>query len=149
MNEEALRLEYLKLRNEEYLKKNPNNAVNFENELIPIVPINPNKRQGFIYIRVSTGMQVQYGHSLETQLATLTKYCNNNNIQILRKFEDAGISGKNMNNRPNLMAMLNALQPGYVVVVTAVSRLSRTTYDLFSITTIIKKAKTELILLDL
>lgn len=47
----------------------------------------------FAYIRVSTSTQVEKGHGLDTQLATIQEYCGKNNLELIQVFKDAGISG--------------------------------------------------------
>lgn len=148
MNDRDLMNKYYKLKNEEYLKKNPDKNRNDKN-LIPIDEINPNKRMGLLYTRVSTNYQVETGVSLDQQDLTLTKYCDGNNIQIIGKYCDAGISGYTVEHRPQMTALLEALQPGYVVVCAAVSRLSRNTAQLLEIYEKIAKKQCEIIVLDL
>jgi DNA invertase Pin-like site-specific DNA recombinase len=146
---DTIRDEYLRLKNEEYLLKNKDKPISIEQDLIPVgIELNPNKRWAYIYERVSTEMQVQTGHSLDAQHATLTKYCEANNIQVVDVFRDSGISGKNIEDRPQLSRMLESLKPNHVVIATALSRLSRSTRDLLKIVDDIKKSKCELILLD-
>jgi DNA invertase Pin-like site-specific DNA recombinase len=148
MNDNELRHEFFKIKNEEYLKKNPGRK-DIEKDLIPLVEINPNQKQAFLYTRCSTNFQVVDGYSLDQQDAQLTDYCNNHNIQIIQKFQDAGISGGDIVNRPGLNQMLNSLRPGYFVICSNVSRLSRSTEQLLSINKQIKAKKAELILMDL
>lgn len=146
---DSIRDEYLRLKNEEYLLKNKDKPINIETDLVPTgIELNPNKRWGYIYERVSTDMQVQTGHSLDAQHATLTKYCETNNIQIVEVFRDSGLSGKNIDDRPQMKKMLENLKPNHVVIATALSRLSRSTRDLLKIVDDIKKSRCELILLD-
>jgi DNA invertase Pin-like site-specific DNA recombinase len=150
MNEDEIRLKFLSLKNTEYVQQKGNQKINPESELIPFptIPAGSTQRHGFLYIRCSTKEQLS-GHSLETQLTQLTKYCETHNINILAKFEDAGISGANINNRPGLISMLEALQPGITVLSVAVSRLSRNTVQLLNLVQSIKQKKAEVILLDM
>ena len=64
------------------------------------------KLKCYIYIRVSTSMQVE-GYSLEAQRERLTKFANFQDIEIVREYCDAGKSGKNITGRPEFTQMLN------------------------------------------
>ena len=136
MTELELQRKFWKLKNMEHAEKRP--ETNVQEELMPIF-INQDQRQGFLYSRVSTSQQVEYGHSLEAQYSQMLNYCDSNNIQIIGNFKDAGISGGEMKNRPELLLMLESLRPKYVVVCSAISRLSRNTEQLLQITKIIQQ----------
>lgn len=45
------------------------------------------------YIRVSTEGQVRDGCSLAYQVEEIERYCNENNLELLRVYEDRGLSG--------------------------------------------------------
>lgn len=109
---------------------------------------NSTQRYGVIYTRVSTNMQVETGHSLAAQQQILTEYCKNNNILIVNHYTDEGISGGTIEKREGLKKMLLELRPGFVVLCTAVSRLSRNTQQLLQIHEEINLKKGQLILLD-
>ncbi len=64
------------------------------------------KLKCYIYIRVSTSMQVE-GYSLEAQRGRLTKFADFQDIEIVREYCDAGKSGKNITGRPEFTQMLN------------------------------------------
>ena len=64
------------------------------------------KLKCYIYIRVSTSMQVE-GYSLEAQRERLTKFADFQDIEIVREYCDAGKSGKNITGRPEFTQMLN------------------------------------------
>ena len=64
------------------------------------------KLKCYIYIRVSTSMQVE-GYSLEAQRERLTKFADFQDIEIVREYCDAGKSGKNISGRPEFTQMLN------------------------------------------
>lgn len=63
------------------------------------------KDKCYIYIRVSTSMQVE-GYSLEAQKDKLTRYADFQNLEIVREYCDAGKSGKNITGRPEFTQML-------------------------------------------
>ena len=56
----------------------------------------------FLYVRVSTKMQVENGESIEAQLYDLRDYAKRNNLRILHEYIDDGYSGKNITGRPSL-----------------------------------------------
>ncbi|MDD2378201.1 MAG: recombinase family protein, partial [Bacilli bacterium] len=60
-----------------------------------------------IYVRVSTEEQKEYGYSIPQQIDLLTKLADKNNWSIYKIYNDAGISGKNTEDRPMLKALLN------------------------------------------
>ncbi len=84
------------------------------------------------YVRVSTTMQVDDGVSLETQVTRIKEYCTYMKLDLVKVYEDAGISGKNMN-RPALIEMLNEIQSGDNIIFYDLSRLGRDTKDTLTI----------------
>ncbi|SCL94276.1 Uncharacterized protein BCB44BAC_02345 [Bacillus cytotoxicus] len=50
-------------------------------------------KKGVGYIRVSTEGQVRDGYSLAYQVEEIERYCNENNLELLRVYEDRGLSG--------------------------------------------------------
>lgn len=63
------------------------------------------KQKCYIYIRVSTEMQVE-GYSLEAQRERLTKFADYQDLEIVREYCDAGKSGKSIVGRPEFLQML-------------------------------------------
>lgn len=63
------------------------------------------KKKCYIYIRVSTAMQVE-GYSLEAQKERLNKFADFQNLEVVREYCDAGKSGKNITGRPEFAQML-------------------------------------------
>lgn len=59
-----------------------------------------------IYTRVSSDEQSKEGHSLPAQKAKLEKFCEEKGWKIFKHYEDAGISGKNIKNRPAFVECL-------------------------------------------
>lgn len=65
------------------------------------------------YIRVSTEGQVRDGYSLAYQVEEIERYCNENNLELLRVYEDRGLSGATVNEegliveRDGLQALLS------------------------------------------
>lgn len=63
------------------------------------------KTKCYIYIRVSTAMQVD-GYSLEAQKDRLTKFVEFQDMEVVREYCDAGKSGKSITGRPEFTQML-------------------------------------------
>ena len=80
------------------------------------------------YCRVSTVMQAEEGVSLETQRQRIMAHCQYKGYNFIKFYEDAGISGKNME-RPALQELFQEMLPGEGIVVASLSRLSRNTKD--------------------
>lgn len=85
------------------------------------------------YIRVSTEGQVRDGYSLAYQVEEIERYCNENNLELLRVYEDRGLSGAIVDEegltveRDGLQELLSDMaykQVSYVVVLNT-SRLWR------------------------
>ena len=86
------------------------------------------------YIRVSTQEQAQEGMSLEAQEERIRAYCTAKGWNLLRVYEDAGISGKSLN-RPGVQSLISDLESDGVdvVVVLKLDRLTRSVRDLGSL----------------
>jgi len=86
----------------------------------------------FGYVRVSTTGQVKEGFSLEQQKEEIVAFCKENGYELVKMYEDAGISGAKVDeddmsiDRPGLQDMLADLNEEikYIVVLTT-SRLWR------------------------
>ncbi|MDA1742645.1 recombinase family protein [Bacillus cereus] len=85
------------------------------------------------YVRVSTEGQVRDGYSLAYQVEEIERYCNENNLELLRMYEDRGLSGATVDEegltveRDGLQELLSDMaykQVSYVVVLNT-SRLWR------------------------
>lgn len=63
------------------------------------------KQKCYIYMRVSTAMQVE-GYGLEAQKERLNKFADFQNLEVVREYCDAGKSGKNITGRPEFAQML-------------------------------------------
>lgn len=82
------------------------------------------------YTRVSTSDQAEHGLSLPIQRETISRYCQQNGLTLLKGFEDAGRSGATIE-RPGLQALLAEAKERRFkkVVVTRLDRLSRSLYE--------------------
>lgn len=85
------------------------------------------------YIRVSKGSQVEEGFSLDTQKAKIEAWCLANDYAVECIFMDAGISGKNIKQRPGLIDAIKAVKKDMALVVHSLSRLARNTHDTLQI----------------
>lgn len=59
-----------------------------------------------IYIRVSTLDQAREGYSLEAQEKILRKWCDERKYEVFDIYADKGISGKDIEHRPNMNRLL-------------------------------------------
>lgn len=91
-----------------------------------------NKRVA-IYIRVSTLDQAREGYSLEAQEKTLRKWCNDRRYEVFELYADKGISGKDIEHRPDMNRLLNDAKEGEfdIVLFWALSRFTRSVSDLY------------------
>ena len=64
------------------------------------------KKKCYIYIRVSTTMQVD-GYSLEAQKERLMKFAEFQEMEVVREYCDAGRSGMSIKGRPAFMEMMD------------------------------------------
>lgn len=94
-----------------------------------------------IYIRVSTLDQAREGYSLAAQKKTLEDWCAANGYSVFHIYEDAGISGKDIQHRPAMIKMLEDIKNSNIdlVLVWALSRLTRSVSDLYDMYNIIQK----------
>jgi site-specific DNA recombinase len=94
------------------------------------------------YIRVSTQEQVVNGDSLNAQREELHAYCRKRDLEVAQVYVDAGISAKNIQDRPGLSRLL-ADAPSKIfdtVLVWKVSHLAQNLKDLLYIEDLFSKA---------
>lgn len=86
-----------------------------------------------IYIRVSTLDQAREGYSLETQEDTLRKWCQDHKHEVYDLYGDKGISGKDIDHRPDMRRLMQDAKAGCfdIVVFWALSRFTRSVADLY------------------
>lgn len=82
-----------------------------------------------IYARVSTEEQAQSGFSLGAQRERLEAFCVSQGWEVAGKYIDEGVSAKDLN-RPEFRRMMDGVQPGDVVLVYKLDRLTRSVRDL-------------------
>lgn len=86
-----------------------------------------------IYVRVSTLDQAREGYSLAAQERVLREWCATNGYVIVDIYADEGISGKDIEHRPDMRRLLEDAQLGNfdLVLIWALSRLTRSVADLY------------------
>lgn len=98
-------------------------------------PLKKNEKiRAAIYIRVSTLDQARDGFSLDAQENLLRKYCEEKGYEIFDLYADRGISGKDIDHRPEVQRLLDdaCSEKFDIVLVWKLSRFSRSMLDLVS-----------------
>lgn len=98
-----------------------------------------------IYIRVSTEDQAREGFSLGEQKKRLEDYCKAMGYEIYGCYEDAGISAKTGNKRPEFEIMLEGRFN--TVLALKLDRISRSVFDMEKINRYFEENDLSLILL--
>ena len=90
------------------------------------------KKIAGIYIRVSTEDQAREGFSLGEQAEKLRQLCKYKDFEIYKIYKDAGISAKDMKNRPAFQQMLEDMKSGKLKYIVAykLDRVTRSVRDL-------------------
>ena len=93
---------------------------------------NEEKKIAGIYIRVSTEDQAREGFSLGEQEEKLRQLCKYKDFEIFKVYKDAGISAKDMKNRPAFQQMLEDMKSGKLnyIVAYKLDRVTRSVRDL-------------------
>lgn len=88
-----------------------------------------------IYARVSTAEQAEEGYSIDAQIDTVTRKCEQEGRQVIFKYIDRGVSGKSIKNRLFLQQLLiDAKEKKFDEVwVWKINRLARNHLDLLKI----------------
>lgn len=88
-----------------------------------------------IYVRVSTIEQVDEGYSIPAQINILKDYAASYKYSVTKIYQDAGISGKDIEGRPGLLELIDDASKGKfeMLIIWKLSRLSRSLLDLLSI----------------
>lgn len=88
-----------------------------------------------IYVRVSTEEQATNGFSIRAQIEKLESFCKIKEWEIYDIYIDEGISGKNINERPSLIRLIDDIKNSKVhnVLVYKIDRLTRSTKDLIDL----------------
>lgn len=97
-----------------------------------------------LYIRVSTEEQAMHGLSLEAQDAALTDYAHKNDLTIVDRYVDEGITArKKMKNRKALMRLLDDVKAGKIdlIIFTKLDRWFRNVGDYHKIQEVLEERK--------
>lgn len=94
--------------------------------------MNEERKVAGIYIRVSTEDQAREGFSLGEQEEKLKALCKYKDYKIYKVYKDAGISAKDMANRPAFQQMLEDMKTGKInyIVAYKLDRVTRSVRDL-------------------
>ena len=94
--------------------------------------MNREKKIAGIYIRVSTEDQAREGFSLGEQKEKLLQLCKFKEYEVFKVYQDAGISAKNMEDRPAFQEMLADMKKGKInyIVAYKLDRVTRSVRDL-------------------
>ena len=97
-----------------------------------IYKMNEEKKIAGIYIRVSTEDQAREGFSLAEQKEKLVQLCKFKEYEVFKVYKDAGISAKDMKNRPAFQEMLADMKSGKInyIVAYKLDRVTRSVRDL-------------------
>ena len=88
--------------------------------------MNDEKKKCGLYLRVSTDDQAREGFSLPEQKERLEMFCKLKNYEIIDYYEDAGISAKTGNNRPEFERLKRDIQAKRINTIVAL-KLDRVT----------------------
>jgi site-specific DNA recombinase len=100
-----------------------------------LAPLNSSKKiKVAIYKRVSTLDQAREGYSLDAQERALRAYCADHKYEVYDVYADEGISGKDITHRPEMKRLLDdADAEAYdIILIWALSRLTRSVSDLYN-----------------
>ena len=93
--------------------------------------MNEEKKKCGLYMRVSTEDQAREGFSLPEQRERLESFCKFKGYEIIDYYEDAGISAKTGNHRPEFERLKNDIKTKKVntIVALKLDRITRSIYD--------------------
>jgi site-specific DNA recombinase len=94
-----------------------------------------------IYARVSTTEQAEDGFSIPAQIEVIREHCQREGKLVVKEYVDNGLSAKSIDNRPDLMRLLDDASKKIFdeVIVWKSSRLSRNTEDQLKMVRIFQK----------
>ena len=94
-----------------------------------------------VYIRVSTEDQAREGFSLGEQKEKLLALCKFKELEVYKVYEDAGVSAKDMEHRPQFQQMLQDMKDGKInyIVAYKLDRITRSVRDLEELITLLEQ----------
>ena len=81
------------------------------------------------YVRVSTEQQRDSGLGMDAQVAAITQAAERRGWELVDVLKDNGSSGTTTDGRPGLQELLERIEPGQVLLVAKLDRLSRSVQD--------------------
>ncbi|GGM28296.1 recombinase RecB [Paraliobacillus quinghaiensis] len=105
------------------------------------------KIKAALYVRVSTEEQAKEGYSILAQIEEIENYAQSSNMEIVMRYVDEGVSGKNISGRPQMKRLLKDIESKYfsTVVVYKIDRISRKSKDALEIAERCEQANVSLI----
>ena len=106
-----------------------------------------NKKICGLYMRVSTEDQVREGFSLSEQKERLEAFCKFKGYVIKDYYEDAGISAKTGNERPEFIRLMEDIESGKIntIVALKLDRISRSIFDWENIMKTLEKYNADIV----
>lgn len=100
-----------------------------------------------LYARVSTEEQATEGFSINAQIEEIETYAQKNNMEIVARYVDEGVSGKNISGRPEMKRLLKDIESKdfTTVIVYKIDRISRKSKDALEIAERCEQANISLI----
>lgn len=94
-----------------------------------------------VYIRVSTEDQAREGFSLGEQKEKLLALCKFKELDVYKVYEDAGVSAKDIEHRPQFQQMLQDMKDGKInyIVAYKLDRITRSVRDLEELITLLEQ----------
>lgn len=106
-----------------------------------------NPTKAALYARVSTEEQATEGYSIKAQIGEIENYAKNNNMEIVARYVDEGVSGKSISGRPKMKQMLKDIDANLfnTIIVYKIDRISRKSKDSMEIAERCEQANISLI----
>ena len=106
-----------------------------------------NKKICGLYMRVSTEDQAREGFSLSEQKERLEAFCKFKGYEIKDYYEDAGISAKTGNERPEFIRLMEDIKSGKIntIVALKLDRISRSIFDWENIMKTLEKYNVDIV----
>lgn len=109
-----------------------------------------NKVPAALYARVSTEEQATEGFSIPAQIEDIEAYATRNNMEIVARYVDEGVSGKSISGRPEMKRLLKDIDSKKFskIIVYKIDRISRKSKDAMEIAERCEQANVSLISLN-
>ena len=106
-----------------------------------MIIIDNERKTAGVYIRVSTEDQAREGFSLGEQKEKLLALCKFKELDVYKVYEDAGVSAKDMEHRPQFQQMLQDMKDGKInyIVAYKLDRITRSVRDLEELITLLEQ----------